>query len=41
MIHESRHKKVRDWLANNIPELEGAAALVGKEVGAPFVNNKE
>ena len=37
---ESRHNRVRDWLANKIRELEGATVFLEREVFPPFVKQK-
>ena len=34
---ESRHNEIRDWLANQTRELEGATIMVENEVDVPFV----
>ena len=37
---ESRHNRVRDWLANKTRELEGATVSLEREVFPPFVKQK-
>ena len=39
-ITESRHNRVRDWLANKTRELEGATVFLEREVSPPFVKQK-